>query len=128
MEEHDNYARYAVKSDDMRAIKEKLERLLGIEMQEIGSGAWGNYFIHPLGNQPDQISVFSNQREEDDETVFNEEEYSDYPLIISIVDSPHQDKYQEILTGSEVGAVLVRRRDIPYPDPEPFVFDEDSTD
>ncbi len=102
-----NYALYALPPDDMEDMKAKIEPLLGIEFEAIASESWGDYFTTP-GSQ-DVVSIYSNWNESDE--AWREEEHTEFPLLLSIVDSPHQAQFGSLLTGKDgVGAVLIKRR------------------
>lgn len=102
-----NYALYALLSEDMEDMKAKIEPLLGIEFEAIASESWGDYFTTP-GSQ-NVVSIYSNWNESDE--AWREEKHTEFPLLLSIVRSPHQEEYGRLLTGKDgVGAVLIKRR------------------
>jgi len=91
----------------MEDMKAKIEPLLGFEFEAIASESWGDYFTTP-GSQ-NVVSIYSNWNEFDE--AWREEGHTEFSLLLSIVDSPHQEQFGSLLPGKEgVGAVLIKRR------------------
>ena len=107
-----NYTTFAVPTDDMERVRAVLEKLLGIEMHGVASGAWGDYYTTPNRPRP-KISVFLNMKTDEEGPYWTEDEYRDYPLLVSISDAATPDKLNamisRILSDTQLGAVLVRK-------------------
>ena len=107
-----SYTTIAVPSDEMERVRATLENLLGIKMDGVASGAWGDYYATPNRPLP-VISVFQNMKSDEDGDYWNEDDYREYPLLISIDDERTPDllnsMISKILSDSELGAVLVRK-------------------
>ena len=107
-----SYTTIAVPSGDMERVRTALEKRLDIEMDGVASGAWGDYFATPNSPLP-VISVFQNMKSDEDGPYWNEDDYREYPLLISIDDERTpailNSMISKILSDSELGAVLVRK-------------------
>ncbi len=105
-----NFALYALPSDDQEAMKAKIEPLLGIEFEGRHSDERGDYYS--TRGFENKVRMYTNLEESGE--MWNEEKFREFPLLLSIEDSPHLDGYHDLLTGEKgVGAVLIIRREWP---------------
>ncbi len=101
-----NFALYALPSDDQEAMKAKIEPLLGIEFEGRHSDERGDYYS--TRGFENKVSIYTNL--EPSGEMWNEEKFREFPLVLSIVDSPRLDEYHQLLTGEkDLGAVLIER-------------------
>ena len=101
-----NFSLYALPSDDQEEMKAKIEPLLGIEFEGRHSDERGDYYC--TRGIENTVRMYTN-REASGE-MWNEEKFREFPLLLSIEESPHLDEYHQLLTGeNDLGAVLIER-------------------
>ncbi len=102
-----NYALYALPSDDQEEMKAKIEPLLGIEFEGRHSDERGDYYS--TRGFENKVRMYTNLEESGE--MWNEEKFREFPLLLSIDDSPRLDEYHQLLTGeNDLGAVLIERQ------------------
>ena len=109
------YQLYAVPSDDIVAIKDRISELLEAELILRPSDVWGDYYMTPLENKertaedrgPQIVSVYPNEDWEDG--LPHRPDFASFPLLVSIYDSEDQPRQKELLENDpEIAAVEVR--------------------
>lgn len=104
-----NYALYAVPSDDVKAMRKRVEELLGYALVGVSSDTWGLYYTTRDWSE-NAISVYQNFNPS--EHLWNAPEHTGFPLLLSIADAPEMDKFhQTIMKDKNLGAVLVKLKD-----------------
>ncbi len=102
-----NYALYALPSDDQEEMKAKIEPLLGIEFEGRHSDERGDYYC--TRGIENTVRMYTNLEASGE--MWNEEKFREFPLLLSIDDSPRLDEYHQLLTGeNDLGAVLIERQ------------------
>ncbi len=102
-----NFALYALPSDDQEEMKAKIEPLLGIEFEGRHSGERGDYYC--TRGIENTVRMYTNLEASGE--MWNEEKFREFPLLLSIDDSPRLDEYHQLLTGeNDLGAVLIERQ------------------
>ena len=102
-----NFALYALPSDDQEEMKAKIEPLLGIEFEGRHSDERGDYYC--TRGIENTVRMYTNLEASGE--MWNEEKFREFPLLLSIDDSPRLDEYHQLLTGeNDLGAVLIERQ------------------
>ncbi len=102
-----NYALYALPSDDQEEMKAKIEPLLGIEFEGRHSDERGDYYC--TRGIENTVRMYTNLEASGE--MWNEEKFREFPLLLSIDESPRLDEYHQLLTGeNDLGAVLIERQ------------------
>ena len=103
-----NYALYPLPSDDQEAMKAKIEPLLGIEFEGRHSDERGDYYCTQGIENTDRMYTNLDASGE----MWTQEKFREFPLLLSIDDTPRIDEYHRLITGEKgVGAVLIKRRE-----------------
>ena len=107
-----NSSRFGVKMNDVTSVRDKLARLLDMEFKGVQSDQWGLYYV-TVGKGIREIGIHYNLYpatawDEEEEVI--EEEYSDYPVLISIYNATNLDFYDKLfIEDPEFQGVLIER-------------------
>ena len=112
MIELENVTTLAVKMDDIKASRAKLEEFHGVKMSGHDSEYWGIYYKTPFSDRSaGEITVKNNAMFEESGPSWGEEEFKEFPLLIVIVDIPTlaglETLIEAILSDLELSAVVV---------------------